>query len=219
MIEVTRFAGLCLAGFIFSVGIAGADSLFSKKVAERGTLVSDEVAKFKEGDLITVLVRESIDARTTSDTDTKKEADVQASAPPLANPFLVAQGRQPGEGGLNLLNPEELPNWEIGIENEHKTAGKTARANRLVMTVGCVVTKVHENGNVEIAGEKRVTVNSEDSTLLVKGVIRGRDVTAANTIGSNQIADAEIELKGKGPLWNNQRRGLMTKLLDWFSPF
>lgn len=198
---------------------AGADSLFTARVAEQGTLVSDKTAKFKEGDLITVLVRENIDATTTSDTDTKKEADVQAQAPFASNPFFVKQPAGSATQGQNIFGAEQLPNWDVSIENEHKTAGKTARANKLVMTVGCIVTKILENGNLEIQGEKRVTVNREDSKLMVHGVIRARDVTPSNTINSNQIANAEIELKGKGPLWNNQRRGLLTKFLDWFSPF
>jgi hypothetical protein len=33
------------------------------------------------------------------------------------------------------------------------------------------------------------------------------------------VANVTIELKGKGPLWNNSRRGIITKILDWFSPF
>ena len=196
-----------------------ADSLFTAKVADEGTLVSAEKKKFKEGDLITVLVRESIDATTASDLDTKKEADIQADAPIAGNEFLIATSRGPGAGGMNIINPEELPNWDIGIQNEHKTSGKTARTNKLVTTIGCVVTKVYDNGNIDIEGTKRVTVNREDSTVIVKGTVRTRDITPANTVSSTQIANAVVELKGKGPLWNNQRRGLLTKFLDWFSPF
>ena len=81
------------------------------------------------------------------------------------------------------------------------------------------MTKVFDNGNITIEGSKRITVNREESKLYVKGTVRSRDVTSANTILSAQIANAEIELKGKGPLWNNQRRGLLTRILDWFSPF
>ena len=198
---------------------ANADSLFSKHAQDEGTLVSAEKKKFKEGDLITVLVRESIDAITQSDTDTKKESDIEAEAPLAANPFLTATSMGPGAGGLNIINPEELPNWQIGIKNEQKTDGKTARKNKLQTTVGCVVTKIYDNGNIDIEGTKRVTVNREDSLVLIKGTVRSRDVSPANTVSSTQLANATVELKGKGPLWNNQRRGLLTKLIDWFSPF
>ena len=75
---------------------------------------------------------------------------------------------------------------------------------------------------METSGSKaprRLPVNREDTTMKVTGMCRAEDVSPANTIGSNLITDASIELAGKGPLWNNQRRGIITKILDWFSPF
>ncbi|MCX5759408.1 MAG: flagellar basal body L-ring protein FlgH, partial [Candidatus Hydrogenedentes bacterium] len=66
---------------------------------------------------------------------------------------------------------------------------------------------------------KTVSMNREDSTIHVSGIVRARDVTPANTVLSMQVANAQIILKGKGPLWNSQRRGLLTRFLDWVSPF
>ena len=194
---------------------AAADSLFTEKAEEQGTLISDQKVKFEEGDIITVLVQESVSSRTRADTDTKKESDIVASAPVVSNPFLVANPPT----GNGIFNPSELPNWNIGIENEHKANGQTRRDNQVTTTISCVVTKVFENGNIEIEGEKTVQVNREETQVEVKGMVRGRDVTAGNTILSTQIANANVKLKGSGPLWNNQRRGILTRILDWFSPF
>ena len=194
---------------------ASADSLFSKTVADQGTLISEKKVRFQEGDIITVLVRETIDALTQSNTNTKKESDVESTAPVAANSFFVGQGRN----GLNIFNPGELPNWEIEAENEQKTTGITRRKSQLTMTVTATVTRVLPSGNLIIEGIKTVKVNRENSTLYVTGEIRARDVTAENTILSTQIANSRIELKGEGPLWNNQRRGIVTRFLDWFSPF
>lgn len=192
-----------------------ADSLFSSAVAKRGPAISNKNTRFAEGDIIIVLVRENIDAATQSDTNTKKESEIVAEAPIGSNTFLVADK----PGGLGLIKKDRLPNWDIEIENEHKGRGDTTRTNRLTTTISCIVTKVHENGNLEIEGNKRVTVNREDSEVLVTGTVRARDVSPENTVPSDRVANAVLELKGKGPLWNNQRRGLLTKLLDWFSPF
>lgn len=194
---------------------AGADSLFSAAVAEGGTLISDKKSTYEEGDIIVVLIRENIDASTTSGLNTKKESDVEATAEAGANQFFVADG----DGGLNIFNEEELPNWKVEVENEHKGNGSTKRTNTLITTITCTITEVLPNGNLAIEGEKKVTVNRDDSTMYVSGIIRGRDVSASNTIQSNQVANAVIELRGQGPLWNNQRRGLLTRMLDWFSPF
>ena len=194
---------------------AGADSLFSRTAAERGSMISDKKAQFEVGDIITVLIRENVDASTQANTDTKKESTLDAQAAAADNPFLVADG----PGGMNIMPAERLPNWGIEIENEHKGSGKTKRSNKLVTTISCTVTEVLDDKNVAIEGQKRVTVNREDSKLFLSGTIRASDVSTANTIASDKVANAVISLQGQGPLWNNQRRGLITRLLDWFSPF
>lgn len=184
------------------------DSLFTTAMAENGTLISDQRVRFEVGDIITVLVRETISAETTADTETEKESDLSASADPGDNPFL------------RKFIPDSLfPNWSISVSNEHEAEGTTKRSNRLTMTISCMVTEVMSNGNVRIHGTKQVTVNREATDLVVSGIVRARDVSPANTVLSAQIADGVVELKGKGPLWNNQRRGFFTRLFDWVSPF
>ena len=210
---MTRPSILLFAAVLLFGGASWGDSLFSTQAASRGTLISDDKMRFEVGDLVTVLVRETIDAQTESELETEKESSIEATSPETANPFLV------GGGGLIDLKPGELPNWSIGIENEHEAEGTTLRRNRLTTTVSCVVTRVFPNGNIELEGQKRVTVNREDTFLVVSGIARARDVTAENVVSSNQLANAVIELKGEGPLWNNQRRGILTRLLDWISPF
>jgi len=195
--------------------LAAADSLFTPAAARKGSLVAEPKAEFEVGDIIRVLVRENIDASTQANTDTKKESSIEADASPADNTFLTADG----PSGLNIMPGARLPNWDIEVENEHKAAGATKRSNKLTTTVSCFVTNVHPNGNVDIEGEREVTVNREDSTLYVSGTIRARDVTASNSISSDQIANAVVRLRGRGPLWNTERRGILTKLLDWFSPF
>lgn len=205
-----------LIAAILMLGISGmavADSLFQLESAKAGTLISERRNRFQVGDVITVLVREQIDASTTADTNTKKEADTEADADPQKNPFLVSND------GLNIFKPEELPNWDIEIKNETKARGKTIRKSSLNTSVSCLVTQVFPNGNVKIEGEKIMSVNREDSTIFISGIVRSKDVTPANTIASSQIANVQMKLRGKGPLWNNQRRGLFTRFLDWFSPF
>jgi len=203
---------ILVIAFIACVGSYG-DSLFSKQVAERGTLISEDKMRLQVGDVVTVLVRESIDARADSLLDTEKKTQLDAQSPESENASLS------GGGGWIDVNAAKLPNLGIEVDNKHETDGTTRRRNQVVFTVACTVTRVMPNGNVELQGEKRVTVNRDDSLIKLTGMARTRDVTAQNTIDSNQLANAQIELKGQGPLWNNQRRGLLTRLMDWFSPF
>ncbi len=195
--------------------MAFGDSLFTQEVAKEGTLVSLKKAKFEKGDIVTVLVHETIDAQTDSNTNTKKESDVQSEAGESDNEFLVS----PKPDGFGITTAGKLPNWDFQTNNEQRTRGLTQRKNRLITTISCVVTEVFDNGNVQLEGEKIVSVNREDSRIAVKGVARARDIEPDNTIDSAKIANAVVELKGRGPLWNSQRRGLITRFLDWFSPY
>jgi flagellar L-ring protein precursor FlgH len=196
---------------------APADSLFKQSAGRWGNPIANKRPKLDVGDIVTVMVREVTDASTQSNTNTKKESDVSAQANPTANGFLTATRQQ---GGFDITNASKLPNWDIQLENEHKGTGQTKRTNKLTTAISCLVTEVNnDNGTVSIKGEKKVAVNREFSILSVSGMVRTRDIGADNTISSSQIANANIELKGRGPLWNNQRRGWFKKILDWFSPF
>lgn len=206
---------ICFLCFLCILSISYGDSIFTQDAQHAGTLISEKGTRFQPGDIITILVREKISASTTADTNTKKESDVESKANEKDNNFLIADKPD----GLGLLNSDLLPNWKIEAEKETKARGKTTRTSTLTTTIACVVTQVYPNGNLKIEGEKRVTVNREDSLLTVSGVIRSKDVAPDNTILSTQVANAQVQLKGKGDLWNNQRRGLITKILDWFSPF
>lgn len=189
---------------------AGADSLFSRLVEERGSLYSDEKVQFEIGDVITVLVSETTDARTRASTETEKESSLEASA---TSDFLTAKG------GINILNSGELPAWQFEAQNEHDGGGTTQRNNTVSAMVSTKVVEVLPGGNLRIDGYKTLIVNRERTRITVQGIIRARDITPRNTVLSSQIADAEISFDGGGPLWNSQRRGFLTKLLDFIFPF
>lgn len=203
---------LALTALVSAPGYA--DSLFTKTAAQKGTLIAKNNL-FKVGDIITVNVKEKIDSSAIADTNTKKESDVQAEADAGDNTFLIAEKPD----GFGITTAEKLPNWDLSGANETKAKGQIRRESELNATVTCVVTAVLDNGLIAIEGEKMVNVSREQSKLHVSGLIRARDVTPANTVLSSQMANASIELTGKGPLWNTTRRGVVTRLLDWVNPF
>ena len=205
---------LILAVLAVAASPAWSDSLLRRDVTARETLIAKR-ADYQPGDIITVIVQEKLDSSINSDTNTKKESDVESQTEASANEFLV--GERPN--GFTFMKKENLPNWQIEAENEMKARGQTRRKSELETTVPCMVTAVLENGNLTIEGNRTVGINREDSRLFVSGVIRPRDISPANTIRSDRVANAQIQLKGRGPLWNNQRRGLITRMLDWISPY
>ena len=205
-----RVCLVALVGLGLATASARADSLFTGLALERGSLYSDEKVRFEVGDVITVLVSETTDARTRASTETEKESTLEATA---SSDFLTASN------GLNILKSGELPAWQLEAKNEHDGGGTTQRNNTVSAMVSTRVVEVMAAGNLLIEGHKTLVVNREKTKIQVRGIIRARDVTARNTILSSQIADAEISFDGGGPLWNSQSRGFLTKLLDFIWPF
>jgi flagellar L-ring protein precursor FlgH len=81
------------------------------------------------------------------------------------------------------------------------------------------VVRVLDNGSLVIEGRRAIVVNDETQILTISGVVRPEDISAANTVHSSQIADAEIQMTGRGVLSEAQRPGLLYRLLDWLRLF
>ena len=62
------------------------------------------------------------------------------------------------------------------------------------------------NGYLVLEGTKDVQVNSEHQVVTIRGVIRPTDLSTGNIISSNQIAQMEIKINGKGVVSDAVRR-------------
>ena len=85
-----------------------------------------------------------------------------------------------------------------------------------LIPVGGVPVEVHTpNGNMLVEGTRMVKLNKEDQAITFSGTIRSDDVRADNTILSENIAEVRITNVGKGLISDRQRRGIITRILDW----
>ena len=71
------------------------------------------------------------------------------------------------------------------------------------------------NGNMRITGNRKISINGEEQTILIHGIVRASDITADNTVLSYNISDAEIVIEGSGLIDNAQKPGWLTKLFHW----
>lgn len=188
-----RYAALpvlvCLCTAV-ACGAAGAESLWSDT---RGPLFRDFRAA-KVGDIVTVMVLESAISTQKASTDLNRSSEFDVG---------------PGVG--KLFN--NIPGVGYSGNSTSNGNGTTARSSNLITTMTATVTQVMENGNLLIQGEREIKTNDENQTLRLTGVVRPVDISRDNSISSTNIADARIELTGKGPIGQRQKEGIFTRLI------
>jgi flagellar L-ring protein precursor FlgH len=98
--------------------------------------------------------------------------------------------------------------------------GTTTRDTTITATISAIVTQVLPNGSLVIQGTKNVRVNSENQVLAVRGIVRPVDLTTANVVPSDRIAEMEIQVNGKGVVADSVKRPfILYRLILGLLPF
>jgi flagellar L-ring protein precursor FlgH len=174
--------------------VAFSDSWFGEKKA------------YRVGDIVTVVLDESLDA----DTTTKNTASRKTKTDVLS-PLQIAKWGSPG-GILStdLQEENEVSSTGSGVIDQSATLQGTMTAQ---------VVEVYPNGNLLIRGEKIVNFSSGSEVVQVKGIIRPQDIQPDNTVQSKRLASAQITYKGVGPNANVQKIPWGTNILLSIWPF
>ncbi|HOM24956.1 MAG TPA: flagellar basal body L-ring protein FlgH [Thermosynergistes sp.] len=146
------------------------------------------------GDIVTVVVNERTNTKDEAKTDVTKDNDHQVDD---------------GTGILDFIR-----GFGTSSTSNMGADASTERTHRLQTQITCLVTEVLPSGNLVIEGVRDIRTNAETLKLHLRGVIRPQDVTPDNTIGSDNVANAELFVEGKGTLSRVQRPGLLTQLLQ-----
>jgi len=174
--------------------------------ASRLTDLGADVRAAQVDDLVTIIVNEQASAVATGQTKTQRTSSASSQIAALAGK------KSPGGAAQNLLNL----NSATALDGE----GTTSRGATLTATLSARVTHVLPNGYLVLEGTKDVQVNSEHQVVTVRGVIRPADLTTGNVITSNQIAQMEIKINGKGVVNDAVRRpNLLYRILLGILPF
>lgn len=166
------------------------------------SLYTDKKGK-KVGDVITVYVAENAQASKNAGTKTDQGTGFKGN---FSDPTGILS---------------KIPGWETvmsldaGTNNSFQGEGQTERKGALQAVLSVKIDQVLDNGNLLIKGTKSVKVNDETETITLSGIIRPEDISSANTIASNKIADAQIEYSGDGVANGAQQAGWITRFLNW----
>jgi len=173
------------------------------------TGLAEDLKARRLGDIITVVISEQASASKKASTGTSRSSSISAGIPKLLG--LETTGIK------NWADLSELLSASFG--SKFDGSGSTSRQETLQATISAKVVDVIPNGNLLIEGRRNVRVNNEDQIIVLTGTVRGRDVSADNTVSSALIADAKIAYSGKGIISDRQKPGWLLNALDKVWPF
>jgi flagellar L-ring protein precursor FlgH len=117
----------------------------------------------------------------------------------------------------NAVDPTSLISTS-GTSNSNGT-GQIQRQEQINMQVAALIVQVLPNGNMVVQGKQEVRVNNEVRELTLTGIIRPEDITSANTISYEKIAEARISYGGRGHITDVQAPRWGQQVLEAISPF
>jgi flagellar L-ring protein precursor FlgH len=178
--------------------------------SDNGGLFSDGQAH-RKGDIIIVDIVENTSSASSASTNLEKESEVSAGIPNALGFMSHIAGMYPRMNTSNLLEAETV--------NDFESTGETGRNSSVQASVGARVVNVLPNGDLVISGRKDVKINNETQIINLSGVVRPKDISSANRVESTYLANAEIEISGKGVIADKQKPGWMARVIDKVWPF
>ena len=162
------------------------------------------------GDIITIVVSETSSASKNNETKTEKQSSLSAA---IAS-FLYS----PGASGL-LTKKGQLPAIQYNSDAKHDGSGSINNSETVVAKIAVRIVDVLPNRNLVVEGRRETAFSGEKQTIVLRGTVRQDDVTSANTVFSYNVADATIQIIGKGTVTDTQRKGWFTRIWDKLTPF
>jgi flagellar L-ring protein precursor FlgH len=199
---------LCAIAYAVAPMDARADSIFSsddEKDPYSNGLYAKSSPRLMVGDVVKVRIREKSVADVDMGVNTKdgSKQDVKFNTGGFFKQLLNKATSIFGLGDATYESSTEF-----------KGDGTTDRKVKMDAMVTALVVDRLTSGNLVIEGRKRVKINAEEQTMVVRGVICPRDLDSDYMVDSDLVADAEIEYVGQGELSKKSKPGFLSRVLD-----
>lgn len=171
-----------------------------------GLFATDQRAR-RIGDILTVSFNE-IYAATKAQTAASSKTDAFGVTLPTGLPNMLTGGFDKDPAGLNA-----------GTTRSFAGSGNAVQSNSFSGLLSVTVVRVFDNGNMEVQGQKELTLNNGNEYVRVRGVVRPEDISATNIVSSDRLADAQIRYTGSGHLADSSQPGWLSQLMRTISPF
>lgn len=162
------------------------------------------------GDILTVVIEIDEEASISNATDRRRSANEDLGVQAL----LGLPGLVNDLTGVDLSNAAQLSSASASSGD-----GSVSRTEEITLRLAATVTDVLPNGHFVIVGSQEVRVNFELRDLQVHGVIRPEDISRANEITYDKIADARVSYGGRGQITDVQQPRYGQQIADIILPF
>ncbi|CCH47995.1 flagellar basal body L-ring protein FlgH [Pseudodesulfovibrio piezophilus] len=190
---------------------ANPGSLFD---TNRSEFLYDDNRASRVGDIVLVQVSESASTKIKSETTASKENTIANSVTAMPSTGLI--GNIPLAGTLGAKVGADIG---ASQSSDFTGNGETKQESNFDATVATRIVRRLPGNLLQVEGARRIRVNQETQFLVVRGLIRQRDIASDNTIPSTSLAEAQIEIYGQGVLADKQRPGWLSRILDNIYPF
>lgn len=182
--------------------------------ANRTEFLYDDNRASRVGDIVLVKVAESASTSIKSETTADKENTINTGVTAAPTTGLI--------GALPLvdqLGGKVGTNIQTSQSSEFSGNGETKQESAFEATVATRIVRRLPGNLLQVEGARRIRVNAETQFLVVRGLIRQRDIASDNSVPSTSLAEAQIEIYGQGVLADKQRPGWLSRILDNIYPF
>jgi flagellar L-ring protein precursor FlgH len=166
------------------------------------------------GDSITIIVDLTNSITKDQNTKTAKTASVNDQINSLVYP---PDGSNKGFSFYTLHGVTPQMQWSAN--QAFNGGGTVANDETDSTTIQARVIEVLSNGDMRVAASRLSKAGDEDTRMVLTGIVRPDDLNTDNSISSSRVADLQIVQKGKGTLSEAQKKGWLTKLYEFLSPF
>lgn len=153
------------------------------------------------GDILTVELSENFAASKSQGASTSKSDDFGVNLPDV------------------LTGSFDDASLSGGTASTFAGSGSATQSNSLTGRMSVTVVRVYPGGNLEILGQKKLTLNNGDEYIRLRGMVRPADISAENVVQSERIANAEIKYIGAGQIADSGKKGWLSDAMSAISPF
>lgn len=160
------------------------------------------------GDVLTISLAETMAASKSNDAAIDRNGSFAMSLPKALF----------GTMGLNIPQVRNSTNFDTSTESTFAGTGSANQSNSIQGKLTVVVTRVYENGNLWVQGQKALSLNQGEEYVRVSGLIRPEDIGPGNIIESSRLAQAQISYTGAGDVHDATRQGWFGRFFSLVAP-